>query len=390
MGAIVTTFHIEDEEARGAYCGLPRWCLNADWAVAHVAPAAEVMIFTNTEGIPIVRRECPNARVLPFDESLVELVRQWDARSSPPRCTGPECGRALGEHKLVSARPARRSQAQVDWIARRQAKSLVGTPRRKGLRKASSHCPRFTLLKLQTVDPKVYRNASAGGADVVMYLDLDVDLRWQTSAQALQRFDFRGKLDEFRRDPSCLLRATPDHSATINTGIMLLKPNRHAYEHGVELLRTSVWDSNLGFNGTGPPKQSLYRAQLDNRSRGGPGPLIRAAKAYWTDSWDFVCGDGDQGLFTTIFMAHQQRFCVPSYWDKPLRVHHFWAGDKPWGKPASCERYFDFLPSRGGLLGIGKHQTTFDSKRSGCTDFLQTKAKQARGRSCQGRAWPLI
>lgn len=366
MGAIVTTFHIEDESARNAYCGLPRWCLNADWAVAHVAPAAEVIIFTNTEGVPIVRRECPNARVLPFNESLVALVRQWDTRPPLPP------GRALGELKLVSA--ARRPTAS----------------RRKGLRKASLHCPRFTLLKLQAVDPRVYRNASADTVDVVMYLDLDVDLRWHTTAHALQRFDFRGKLDEFRRDPSCLLRATPDHSATVNTGIMLLKPDRRAYEHGVELLRTLAWDSNLGFNGTGPPKQSLYRAQLDNRPRGGPGPMIRTAKGYWSDSWDFVCGDGDQGLFTTVFMAHQQRFCVPSYWDKPLRVHHFWAGEKPWGRLPSCEQYFDFLPSKGGMLGIGKRQTAFDPARSRCTGFLQTKAKQARGRACQGRAWPLI
>ena len=81
MGAVVTTFLIRSEEAVNSYCGLHKWCATADTLLRGAFPAAEVIVFTNRPGLPVIRKECPNARVVPFDDQLLALANRWGARS---------------------------------------------------------------------------------------------------------------------------------------------------------------------------------------------------------------------------------------------------------------------------------------------------------------------
>ena len=193
-----------------------------------------------------------------------------------------------------------------------------------------SACPPSTLLKWEVVNPRHYTHlrgkAGAATNGVILYLDSDIDARWITSVKALKRYEFHRKLEEFAADEGCRLRATPDHAAPVNTGIMLLKPSLRMYREGLAVLRTRSFTLATGFNQTGRPMVAL------NATVSGPRAerLVTKAQGYWKDTWNFVCGDGDQGLFTTMYMARHQQFCVPKYWDKELRVQHFWGMEKPW------------------------------------------------------------
>ena len=276
MGALVTTFAINAPPSPMSFCGLLRWCHTADWIVTNVMPGLDVIIFTDAHDI--VRRECPKARILPFDNTLVHVATRWSKRNH-------------GNKHRMQAEPG-------------------------------SSCPANTLLKWEVVNPRHYPENTG----VVMYLDSDVDARWCTSVEELERFHFKQKLAEFAVDASCALRATPDHQAPVNTGIMLLKPSYKMYREGLAMLRTRSFNLQTGFNETGPPKLALNTTARAERE-------VAKARGYWANTWDFVCGDGDQGLFTTMYMARHQQFCVPRYWDKPLRVQHFWGSDKPWCVP---------------------------------------------------------
>ena len=33
-------------------------------------------------------------------------------------------------------------------------------------------------------------------------------------------------------------------------------------------------------------------------------PLVMKSMGYWKNTWDFVCGDGDQGFFTAMYAPH--------------------------------------------------------------------------------------
>lgn len=238
MGAIVTTFYIESPSNHRSYCGILRWCRSAQWAAQRVSPAAEVLIFTNELGVPIVQRECPHAHVRPFEPGLLHLVERWASRRGPDALSRPE-------------RPG-------------------------------SSCPLNTLLKWEVINARHYTSLDARRRHVVLYLDSDVDVAWVTSDRWLAHHDFARKLDDFYADDYCELRATPDHMAPVNTGIMLLKPNtamyvrrglatlplglrltrngtlsKFRYREGLAVLRTRSWGLQSGFNFTGSPKAAL-------------------------------------------------------------------------------------------------------------------------------------
>ena len=131
-----------------------------------------------------------------------------------------------------------------------------------------------------------------------------------------------------------MIQGTPDHSALVNDGVMLVKPNRAMYEQSMRILNRSSFSMTHGYQRSGLPKVAFPNAV----------PLVRRARGYWDNTWDYVCGAGGQGLFAHLSMRGSgEQFCVPQDW--LVRVRHFWAGDKPW-KMANCKRYFEFpVPS---------------------------------------------
>jgi len=379
MGAIVTTFYIENMYNKAAYCGLKRWCHTASWLARTVPGSPQQIVFVNSETVAhlsrrrrqrqdlrgIVERECPDARVLGFSPELLDVTVKWENRSD--------------RGSLGYGCPG------------------YGAPK--------------TLLKWAAVDPRHYLGGGGGGSgrgsggsgsssssssssssnerapETVLFLDSDVDAAWYASAASLRRLGLAAKLDAFARDAACDLCATPDHSTPVNTGVMLLKPSAAIYEEGLAVLRTLAFNKTNGFNHSGPVRQAIeptIEALPSERAR----LRLRGSAAYVDNTWNFICGDADQGLFTTVYLARHRRFCTP-IGTRPAMVHHFWASDKPWHDPPSCARYFAFLDEHTNA-SIGGTATN-SLEESPCTRYLKAKRAKLPNRTrCRGRPWPAI
>jgi len=304
-----------------------------------------------------VRKECPHARVVEFDPELVAVAKRWQNRSRD----------LLSEH--LGACPA------------------------YGVQK--------TLLKWAALDPRIY-TSRLGRPPIALFLDSDVDATWHSSvvAQIMSgRLNVSQKLDAFVNDPSCQAVATPDRSSPMNTGVMVLKPSKSIYEEGLELLRTRVFTRRSGFNQTGSVRQALNTTMSSLAA--GARRRIAYALGFKDDTWDFFCGDADQGLFTTMFMARGTgRYCAPRLGTRVLSVRHFWWKDKPWHDPPSCPRYFAFLNQSSAAAGedalAAETASSLDSsglETSPCSRYLRMKARKIRlvpERRCRGEDWPVV
>ena len=374
MGALVTSFYIDNVYNKAAYCGLRRWCHVAA-EMQSVLPGLEVIIFHNNETFVRGRRrhvqhqdlrrvvldECPHARVVYYPPDIFGAVARWERREcyeSDGKCHGFDQSIGLGR-----------------W-----------------------------MLKWSAVDPRHYINSPVN-PPIVLLLDADVDATWQVAATALGpggRHDVTRLVDAFAGDTLCQLSGTADHSSPINGGVLLLKPSRAVYEEGLELLRTRSFSGALGFNNSGS-LQSALNMTMSALSVATSRSLIRTY-AYQANTWNFVNGESDQGLFTTMYMARgERRFCAPRH--RRLHVWHFMAREKPWLDPPSCKRYFAFLNASSSSAPAWANRLqskpvswavskTGASATSGtpCTRYLLSKlAKMNHNRTrCRGAGSPVF
>ena len=314
MGNLVTTFVFNGaiEEA----CSLQKWCHNAEVLRKHMAFQRHLLLrsVVLTNRIEEVGNLCPRAHVRGFDPHLTAAIGRYQ----------------------------------------------VGT-----LHEVT--CPN-TLYKLQILDEDMFQQP-------VIFLDADVDLslgrRLTHQFSELNATRVSELFEGWRRSP-CVIQATPDHSALVNDGVMLVKPNRAMYMQSMRILNRSSFSTRYGYEQNGLPKAAFPNAA----------PLVRRAQGYWANTWSYVCGAGGQGLFAHLSMRGSgEKFCVPQDW--LVRVRHFWGRDKPWKKArlppresdgaASCKRYFEFpVPST-----------------SLCKSFLERNRRTAKV-ACLGREWPIL
>ena len=223
-------------------------------------------------------------------------------------------------------------------------------------RVAGPACP-DTLYKLQILDEETFPRP-------VVYLDADVDLslgrRLSNQFAQMNVTHWRMLWRRFQRS-SCMIQATPDHSALVNDGVMIVKPNRHMYVQSLRILNRSAFSLRDGYQHHGLPQKAIP----------DPSPLVKRARGYWANTWNYVCAAGGQGLFAHLSMTGTSgQFCVPDDW--LIRVRHFWADDKPW-RLNTCSRYYDFPVPETSL----------------CKAYLDDKRRQASS-ACKGREWPLL
>jgi hypothetical protein len=161
-------------------------------------------------------------------------------------------------------------------------------------------CP-ATLYKLQILDEEAFEQP-------VIFLDADVDLsmgrRLSDQLRRMNATHISALFESWRASP-CMIQATPDHAALVNDGVMLVKPNRAMYAQSLRILESSAWSRSHGFERSGSPQAAIPNAL----------PLVRKAKGYWANSWEYVCGAGGQGLFAHLTMRGSgEQFCVPQDW----------------------------------------------------------------------------
>ena len=188
----------------------------------------------------------------------------------------------------------------------------------------------------------------------VIFLDTDVDVSIGRSLSHTR--SIKNMFSQFVESP-CMLQATADHSALLNDGIMLIKPDQHIYEHAIRILINKHFNYTHGFEFKGSPKAVIQH----------PIGAVRRARGYWADTWRFVCGGSGQGLFAYLLMT-RRKYCQPSDWR--IRVRHFWAGDKPW-RSKTCTRFFN----------ITTHNRC---------ELYWTKLRQKSKTKCRGIDWPIL
>lgn len=206
---------------------------------------------------------------------------------------------------------------------------------------------RVYLHKIAVFDERLFRQP-------VIFLDTDVDV---SIGRHLSNTALIKKMFSNFVDSPCVLQATADHSALVNDGIMLIKPNQHIYERAIHILANKQFNYTHGFEFKGSPKTIIEN----------PVGVVRRAHGYWADTWRFVCGGSGQGLFAYLTMPSGE-YCQPSDWR--IRIRHFWGSDKPW-LSKTCTQFFD-VPTH-----------------SRCVPYWNNLKRSSKFK-CMGRDWPVL
>jgi len=192
-----------------------------------------------------------------------------------------------------------------------------------------AHLRRSVLLKVMTFGLDQY--------DMLLFADSDIDLYPPPAPSVNPELTARWLrgLADFNAS-SALFVASPDNAAPLNTGLFLLKPRGWLHRLALALLCNASWSRTDGFNQVGRPST----LGVDGRRRLAAGAGVSESRAARvingtemgrTDSWQFVAGDLDQGLFYYLLCL---RLGVAT-WSHMGRVgawqpEHFWGAGKPW------------------------------------------------------------
>ena len=306
-----------------ASCGLVKWCFSASQLVQLPYPegGSEAVVVTNA-GEPYVASLCrtnPRPRVVPIDPRLAAAMGRWEL----------------------------------------QVRNTTGA--RGGLFTIST----TALAKWQLLALTEYR--------AIFMVDLDVDMFLQSAgrppADSMRAPGLRQSLVEryqnFLRSKTTLV-ASADFHTPINTGIMMLKPSTSTYERGLHTLEVGSFDFHNGFDEVGPPQQAFPWLQMPlNKSL-----MFNKSRMARRNTWNFVGGSGDQGLFVYEFLVRQRAVAFEysgrgTFGDDGYGQHgrggwvmnHFYSGFKPWRVTMRCAKYFDFLrePAFVGVEGTQCH-----------------------------------
>eukprot|EP00316_Scyphosphaera_apsteinii_P009062 CAMPEP_0119322222 /NCGR_PEP_ID=MMETSP1333-20130426/57579_1 /TAXON_ID=418940 /ORGANISM="Scyphosphaera apsteinii, Strain RCC1455" /LENGTH=253 /DNA_ID=CAMNT_0007329393 /DNA_START=200 /DNA_END=958 /DNA_ORIENTATION=+ len=253
MGNVVTVMWYQHMQTED--CHMQRWCENAK--------ALQTLFNTTTTIISNddrVKEFCPRARIL--DTGLDSMFREYEI----------------------------------------YVKRFANAP-------AQLYMHRVYLHKIAVLNPNFF-------AGPVIFLDTDVDISIG-KAERHQFLDMKKVNALFQKFllSTCRLQATADHSALLNSGVMLVKPDEQMYKTALGILETNRFNYTHGFEFKGLPKEVIISHPLG---------MVSKAKGYWANTWQFVGGESDQGLLAYLSMSTGQ-YCQPSDWS--LRVRHFWASD---------------------------------------------------------------
>jgi hypothetical protein len=343
--AIAATIYLVDPGApvANSLCGLIKWCADAARLAAELPPLVarelvgaprwtiDVVLSTNASAVTL-RAECsqPNVVIEPLSAALLTTVRTFTARvdrrgarrAYQRRHGGRDKGFKLGGEGQVAEDAA--------WLSKW---AMVGLTR----------------------------------YDLILQLDLDVDLvlpghgAGRSATEHLRRIAraWAEELPRFVASGARML-ASLGGSEPVNMGSVWLRPSAALYAEGVAVLERGRFSLDRGFDDAGAPRALLPAALLRARS-----PLTNRTMAdsemIQSDSWNFVAGASDQGLFVYVFAMRPGAgrgplFALASRADSV--AYHYYGRYKPWrpGHP-SCPAYSEALgllaPSDGAGSGGG-------------------------------------
>ena len=105
------------------------------------------------------------------------------------------------------------------------------------------------------------------------------------------------KTSDTRRPAAGFAAAHPPHcchAIGVNGAVLLLKPNWTTYALGLSVLERGEWNTTHGFELSGRPQELLRSADRTPRRTYYQTRMVSG------DTWDFVAGNSDQGLFAYV------------------------------------------------------------------------------------------
>ena len=313
--AVATSFFYEPGSSfYSASCGLVKWCFSADQLANSPGfrGQSQVAVFTNDASR--AGAECasaPSARMIVYPSDLIAVAARW-ATASGKGWSNVAGSRSKDTSRLRAlSKPV--SRCILEGIDRtrhlRVHPPALLTPRlRSSVRLACSKQVKQTVLKWYAVSRTEY--------DAVLLTDLDVDLflEWGGWAPAPLTRVWASSLSRFLRGGE-EFAAAPDHASPINAGVMLIKPSLPTWRIGLRALESLKWNATHGFELRGTLRERL-RATTEQLCRRRPQrPTLESlgwsfacedynsSQAVAHDTWTFICGDADQGLFTHVYLA---------------------------------------------------------------------------------------
>ena len=150
---------------------------------------------------------------------------------------------------------------------------------------------------------------------------------------------------------------------------------------------------STGWNASGPPKATLPFAM----PRFGGGTFhLTGVRSWFANTWNYVCGDGDQGLFAHVFLVllRGETFAMASDSRNAsattYHVSHFFGGYKPWRSLNRCRAYFDFMNASDFRHAETACVRALDEKRRCLLDGLEPRRVRCRRKrqksTCQMKA----
>ena len=177
--------------------------------------------------------------------------------------------------------------------------------------------------------------------DAILLADVDIDLlpHEQQTRQIAQAWR-TGLPQLLARDSSVHVVGTPDSSAPLNNGMLLVRPSRALYDDGLAVLQTCHFNDSHGWDHIGRPQElSLEQRHLDGTLAYQPGNTElfswKKKKFFARNDWGFTDAKAGQGFFFYMLCVRHRVCRSARYLQNPrhMAMHWMGGGSKPWEVP---------------------------------------------------------
>ena len=233
--------------------------------------------------------------------------------------------------------------------------------------------------------------------EFVFYADLDTLPdgqalhHWQCAAR-LQAYasGWKESVSMLRQHSEVHVVGSADHSAPINTGLLLVRPSTRIYRQVLAAMHHSAFNLSTGYDGMGPPLRLARSAlSLPEVKR------LERTQFFARDSWRFDFSGADQGFFYYFFFLRNRYGGRPAARAKRggFSCAHHQGVPKPWAVPnyRRCQpaHWLDALKNRTTMAPLPPACVALrESALLACPEHISATRRCPRQNSFDG--WPVL
>ena len=182
--------------------------------------------------------------------------------------------------------------------------------------------------------------------DALLVADVDIDLLSHEQSARSIAAAWRSGLPQLLADSNVHVVGTPDTSAPLNNGLLLMRPSRALYNDGLAVLQTCHFNDTHGWDHIGRPQElSLEQLYLDGTLAYQPGETElfswKRKRFYQRNDWSFTDAKAGQGFFFYMLCV-RHRVCRSARYanrntgrgeKKHMAMHWMGGASKAWEVP---------------------------------------------------------